>query len=552
MSINEKTLKNLLKKNNLVGNTDLENSAKVANHLGCSIVDVLIGRDLLTEEDLGKLLALHYKTEFIDLNRYDIDISALKLIPEEFAQSYGVVAFRKNNDTVHIALEDPHELEIIELIKKTIGKSNKIIPCVATKIGIKNALKLYSSRLAKDVDETKVELTESSPVTILEKLLEDAVQEEASDIHIEPMEEALLVRFRVDGVLHDEKLFDKSLHPSIVARLKILTDMKLDETRLPQDGQFSIITKRNEKVSFRVSVIPSVNGEKVVLRLLESALTRFNLEELGLLPEDQEIATKALHRTHGMFLVTGPTGSGKTTTLYTALGLLNSPEVNIVTIEDPVENKIKRLTQIQVNSQINLSFASGLRSVLRQDPDIVMVGEIRDHETAVIATNSAMTGHLVFSTVHANTAAGAIPRMIDLGVEPFLVASTLNMVIAQRLVRVLCPKCKREAPLSLIVKDKLDGVKDNVSKDILKMLKNYYEPVGCNACHDTGFKGRIGIFELIIVDGQIREMIAQKATSDEIEKSVRRTGAKTMLEDGIIKVAKGATTLDEVFRVISQ
>jgi type II secretory ATPase GspE/PulE/Tfp pilus assembly ATPase PilB-like protein len=273
---------------------------------------------------------------------------------------------------------------------------------------------------------------------------------------------------------------------------------------------------------------------------------------LGLLPEDQELVAKTLERTHGMLLVTGPTGSGKTTTLYTLLGLLNKPGVNIITIEDPVENKINRITQIQVNTQINLTFAGGLRSVLRQDPDIIMVGEIRDKDTAVIATNAAMTGHMVFSTVHANTAAGAIPRMIDLGVEPFLMASTLNMVIAQRLVRVLCTKCKTESPLNPILKTKLEKVKTNISPDVSRMLNKFYEPVGCNTCHKTGYKGRIGIFELVNVDSKVKKLINSKATTEEIEMYARKKGAKTMLEDGLIKVSKGLTTLEEVFRVISQ
>jgi len=551
MIINEAALRKLIKRYKLVGNEDLLSATKVAQHLGCSVVDVLIGRDLLNEKDLGKLLSKNYKVGYVDLDKRNIDVSILKLIPEDFAQSYGVIAFDKKDGKLFVAMEDPSDLELIELIKKTVGKINKVSPHVASRGGIKNSLKLYKTKV-KDVDESKVEITEASPVYTLERLLEEAVNEDASDIHIEPLEDRLLIRYRVDGVLHDTKVYDKNLHSPIVARLKVLSDLKLDETRLPQDGQFSFNTKRGNKVSFRVSVIPCVNGEKVVLRILEDSLTRFNLEELGLLREDQEITSRKLERTHGMFLVTGPTGSGKTTSLYTILGLLNKSGVNIQTIEDPVENKIKRINQIQVNNQINLTFATGLRSILRQDPDIVMVGEIRDKETAVIATNAAMTGHLVFSTVHANTSAGAIPRMIDLGIEPFLLASTLNMVVAQRLVRILCSKCKRISKINPLVKSKLDANKKYISKDILKMLKDYYEPVGCNSCHDTGYRGRVGIFELLNVDAKIKDLIASKATSNQIQEVSVKTGTKTMLEDGIIKVAKGITTLEEVFRVISE
>ena len=552
MTIPDLTLKKLTKQGKLVSDNDLSSAMGVAKHLGCSVADVLIGRDLLREEDLGKILSLYYKTDFIDFTTSDFDTESLKLVPEDFARNHGVISYKIQDNKVYIALEDPNDLELIELVKKTLGSGYKVSASVATKNGIKSALKLYSARNTNSSGAIQINESDGSPVTLLEKILEEAVQEEASDIHIEPLDDRLLVRLRVDGVLHDTKVFEKKMHSPMVARVKILSDLKLDETRLPQDGQFAINTKRNEKVSFRVSVTPSVNGEKVVLRVLENNSTRFNLEDLGLLPEDQELVLRVLDRTHGMFLVTGPTGSGKTTTLYTVLGLLNHPDVNIVTIEDPVENKIRRVNQIQVNSGIELTFAAGLRSVLRQDPDIIMVGEIRDKETSVIATNAAMTGHLVFSTVHANTAAGAIPRMINLGLEPFLLASTLNMVVAQRLVRVLCPKCKRETKLSRSTKLKLDRAKNGVSKDILNMLKNYYEPVGCNTCHSTGFKGRMGIYELINVDDKIKELITSSASTYQIESVVKKKGAKTMLEDGVIKVSKGLTTLDEVFRVISQ
>ncbi|OGM08992.1 hypothetical protein A2159_01195 [Candidatus Woesebacteria bacterium RBG_13_34_9] len=551
MVIAEKNFKKIITQSGLVSIDDLNSASKVAEHLECSLTDVLLGRDLLKEEDLGKILSKFYQIEFIDLNKQEIDIKALQSIPEDFAQEAGVVAFKKKDNTLFVAMEDPHDLELIEHIKKITKDINKITTFVSTSGIIKNALKLYKTSIA-EVEQIETKTSDLSVITTLEKILEEAIREGASDIHIEPLEDRLLIRYRVDGVLHDEKVYEKSFHPSVVARIKILSDLKLDETRLPQDGQFSIITKGHDKVSFRVSVIPSVNGEKVVLRILESSLTRFNLEELGLLPEDQEIASKVLERTHGMLLVTGPTGSGKTTTLYTVLGLLNKSNVNIVTIEDPVENKIKRINQIQVNTQINLAFATGLRSVLRQDPDIIMVGEIRDKETAIIATNAAMTGHLVFSTVHANTSAGAIPRMIDLGAEPFLISSTLNMVIAQRLVRVLCSKCKIKGNLNPLTKNKLKTAKKSISPEILKILKNIYQPVGCNACHQTGFSGRIGIFEILNIDNNIKEMIVSKKTSDQIWRVAREKGAKTMLEDGIIKVAKGITTIEEVFRVISE
>lgn len=554
VAINQSTLKKLIEKSRLVSKTDLNRAQKISRHLGCSITDVLLGRNLLTEEDLGKILARYYKVKLVDLKKVSIPQKTLRLIPESLAVERGVVAFTRKGSQVLLAMEDPKDLELIELVRKTIGVGTKIVPHVATAEGIKEALKLYKKR-KKGEAEGLVEIAKPrgvSAVAIINRLLEDAVGEEASDIHIEPLPSQVLIRYRVDGVLHDQMALPKKMHSSLVARVKILSELKLDEQRHPQDGRFSFKTKRGETISLRVSSAPSVYGEKIVLRILHDALTKINLEELGLLPEDQEIIGRILDRTHGMFLVTGPTGSGKTTTLYTILGLLNNPGVNIMTIEDPVENKIRRINQIQVNPQINLDFAQGLRAMLRQDPDIIMVGEVRDRETAVIAVNAGITGHLVFSTVHANNAAAAMPRMIDLGVEPFLLASTLNMVVAQRLVRILCPKCVEEIPISPLIKKRLDDAEDRVSPDIKKALEKNFTPKGCSACYYTGFRGRTGIFELILVDEEIQDLIVAKASSGPIWEAARKKGSKTMLEDGLIKVAKGITSIDEVFRVISE
>lgn len=554
MAINQSTLKRLIEKSKLVSKADLNRALKISRHLGCSITDVLIGRNLLSGEDLGKILAKYYKVKLIDLKKVSISQKTLRLVPESLAVERGVVTFAKKSNQVLVAMEDPKDLELIELVRKTIGAGIKIVPHVATPEGIKEALKLYKKRKRGEA-EGMVEVTKpraTSAVSLINQFLEGAEREEASDIHIEPLSSQVLVRYRIDGVLHDQMALPKKMHSSLVARVKILSDLKLDEQRHPQDGRFSFKTKRGETISLRVSTAPSVYGEKVVLRILHDALTKINLEELGLLPEDQEIMGRILERTHGMFLVTGPTGSGKTTTLYTVLGLLNKPGVNIMTIEDPVENKIRRINQIQVNPLINLDFAQGLRAMLRQDPDIIMVGEIRDRETAVIAVNAALTGHLVFSTVHANNAAAAIPRMIDLGVEPFLLASTLNIVVAQRLVRILCPKCVEEIPISPLIKKRFNEAKNSVSVDIKRGLEKNYKPKGCSSCYYTGFRGRTGIFEVVLVDEEIQDLIVTKASSGSIWKAARKKGSKTMLEDGLIKVAKGITSIDEVFRVISE
>lgn len=553
MTISPLSLTKLVEKSKLVSKKDLALAQVTSQHLGCSITDVLVGRGLLKDSDLGKLLSDYYRCKFVDLEKIHITQAVLNLIPENLATERRVIPFTKDKGQVSVAMLDPKDLELIEIVHKTIGSASKIIPYVATEKGIKEGLKLYKKIVSKETETEEINKPKTvSAVIKIEQLLEDAIKEEASDIHIEPLGNQALIRFRIDGVLHDQSFLPIEAHPSIVARIKVLSELKLDEHRHPQDGQFSFQSKSGEKISLRVSVIPTVYGEKVVLRTLGDTLTKFNLEDLGLLPEDQEMIGKVLNRTHGMFLVTGPTGSGKTTTLYTLLGLLNNPGVNIITIEDPVENRIRRVNQTQVNPLIDLTFAKGLRSILRQDPDIVMVGEIRDTETSVIAVNAAMTGHLVFSSVHANNAAGAIPRMIDLGVEPFLLASTLNMVVAQRLVRVLCPKCKKENPISEIIQKRLDDSGTRLSADIKRNLRINYQPKGCPACNHTGFHGRTGIFEIINVDDQVKNLIISKSASNVIWESVRKQGTKTMLEDGLIKVSQGITTIEEVLRVISE
>ena len=534
--------------------SDLNDAFKVAKHLGCDVSDVLLGRDLISEDNYGKMLATYYNIPFVNLDKIEIPPQIISLIPEDLAAEKGVIVFDNKKGYLSVAMQDPQDLEVIETIKKTVGAGYQVVPFVATALGLKNSLKIYKERTAslQTSDVIKVDETNLSAIVLVENFLEYAVREDASDIHIEPNPEHLLIRVRVDGVLQDYKTFSIKQHSPITARIKILANLKIDEQRLPQDGQFSFTTKTGQKISLRVSIIPTVYGEKTVLRILQTQLTKFNLDELGFLPEDQKAVARILERTHGMFLVTGPTGSGKTTTLYTILGLLNRPDINIVTVEDPVENKIHRVNQIQVNSDIGLTFASGLRSILRQDPDIVMVGEIRDKETSVIAINAAMTGHLVFSSIHANTAAGAIPRMLDLGCEPFLLASTLNLVIAQRLVRILCPKCREAVPISDVVMRRLSDSRGGVSESVRSTLTHNYISKGCPHCLNTGFRGRCGIFEILLIDDDIKRMIVGKASSDEIWDAAREKDPKSMLEDGLIKVSKGITSVEEVFRVISE
>lgn len=554
MAINEAELIKLIEESSEVSSVDLKQAQKTAKHLNCSVADVLLGKNLITDAFMGTLLSKHYGVDFVDLRKTIVTQETLNLIPESLSSSNGVIVFDKNEQTevVSVAMTDPSDLELIELVKKTIGLNITILPFVATESGIKTALKRYKQ--SSTDEEGNYQLhdlvnEERSVVSIIEDLLEESVRLDVSDIHIEPLASQVLVRFRADGVLHDNIFLPSKMHSALIARIKILSDLKLDEHRNPQDGHFSYQTKRGDKVSLRVSTLPTVYGEKVVLRLLKDSLTSFNLEELGLLKQDHEAIEKVLHKSHGMFLVTGPTGSGKTTSLYTYLGLLNTPDVNIITVEDPVENRVRRINQIQVNSQIGLSFAQGLRSILRQDPDIIMVGEIRDSETAKISVNAAMTGHLVFSSVHANTASGVIPRLIDLGIEPFLLASTLNIIVAQRLVRLLCLHCIEKVPVSSLLKERLKAIQQSTKAK--SSLVNYRSK-GCIECNFSGYKGRTGLFELIVVDEEIRKLINSKASSADIWKVAARKNSKTMLEDGLIKVKNKLTSLEEVMRVISE
>ena len=396
-------------------------------------------------------------------------------------------------------------------------------------------------------------------IRIVDTLIRHAILQRASDIHIEPTEKEVLVRYRIDGILREAMTLPKKAASGIVARIKVLSNLKLDEHRLPQDGRFKVESE-DYKYSIRVSILPTINGEKVVMRLLSETAKAYTLEELGLRGEALEKVQRALRRPVGMILVTGPTGSGKTTTLYAMMEILNTPEVNISTIEDPVEYRMPRVNQTQVNPKIGLTFASGLRSLLRQDPDILMVGEIRDSETASLAINAALTGHLVLSTLHTTNAAGAIPRLIDMKAEPFLISSTLNIVLAQRLVRRLCEE-KQSYTLKKSEIKSLEKYCD--TSMILKVLKEeglarpkdtladitFFRPKPSKDCPD-GYSGRIGIFEVLAVSESIKELINKSATADEIQAQARKEGMRTMIEDGFIKAAQGITSIEEVLRVI--
>ena len=582
MRVEEGQLKLFLVDSGLVKEDAIKRIEAKAKKTGKKFEELLLNEGLISQEDLIRLKAYILGVPFINLEKEIVPKEVLEIIPEPIARAHNIVAFRKKGRELEVAMLDPEDLQTIEFIKK---KSNlRILPRLTTPQSIKNVLAQYRKTLGaefaelikkeaegvktKRIQEKTTEKEELEKIAqeipvikIVDSLLKHAVLDRASDIHIEPMENEVLVRYRIDGILRDAMTLPKQVAPGIVARIKVLSNLKLDEHRLPQDGRFKFETN-GDKYSVRVSVLPVLNGEKVVMRLLAEEAKGYSLEELGLRGKALEDIQTALRRPTGMILVCGPTGSGKTTTLYSMIEILNTPEVNISTVEDPIEYRMPRVNQTQVRPEIGLTFANGLRALLRQDPDIIMVGEIRDNETAALAVNAALTGHLVLSTLHTNNAAGAIPRLIDMKVEPFLIASTLNVILAQRLVRRLC-EAKKEYHLNKSQIDQiskycdLKRVENILKKEGLLKKKGtvkdvtFFEPKPTKSCPE-GYKGRIGIFEVLPATESIKKLITQNATSDAIQERALKEGMITMVEDGFVKAARGITTIEEVLRVIME
>ncbi|OHB17443.1 MAG: hypothetical protein A2749_01480 [Parcubacteria group bacterium RIFCSPHIGHO2_01_FULL_45_26] len=582
MRLDEAKLKELLVDSGVVSKADIVSAEKeVAGKKGTRFTEVLLSSGKIVEDELTRLEAYVLGIPFVDLKTEKLDFAVLSLIPEPIARSHNLVAFKKSERGLEVAMVDPQDIEAIDFIKKKLDL--KILPRLTDRESIKKALIQYQKSLkaefgdliqkevgplktvqeAKDGEETDPEelekLAQDLPVVkIVDTLLNHAILQQASDIHIEAQEKDLIIRYRIDGILHDAMVLPKNAAPGIVARIKVLANLRLDEKRLPQDGRFKI-EMNEQKVSFRVSTLPTYYGEKTVMRLLPESSRGFTLEVLGFFGDGLERLHKAIRKTTGMILATGPTGSGKTTTLYTILDILNTPGVNISTVEDPIEYQVPRINQTQVRPDIGLTFASGLRSLLRQDPDILMVGEIRDSETVGLAINASLTGHLVLSTLHTNSAAGAIPRMIDMGAEPFLLTSTLNIIIAQRLVRKLAGSKEKYTLSDDMFKDlaiyaNLDTVLENLRKE--KIINPgaswkdvvFYKPVS-SAISTDGYGGRMGIHEILSISPAIINLIEKRASSEEIHNQARKEGMLTMIEDGILKAAQGLTSLEEVFRV---
>ncbi len=568
----------------LVSEADIAHAEEEANKSGKKIEEVLVALGKLSEEDLARLKAYIVGIPFINLAEEKIDPAVLMVIPEPLARSNNIVAFKKTGNSLEVAMLDPEDLETIDFIKK---KSRfKILPRLTSAASMKHALAQYQKSLEAEFGEiikgegevlTAAAKSEGGPeesaedlkkiaedlpvVRIVDTLIRHAILQRASDIHIEPTEKEVLVRYRIDGILRDAMVLPRQVASGIVARIKVLANLKLDEHRLPQDGRFKIETPEY-KISFRVSVLPVFDGEKVVMRLLPEDTKAFTLEELGFHGAMLEVLHKNINKPVGMILATGPTGCGKTTTLYTVLTMLNTADVNISTIEDPVEYRMPRVNQTQVRSDIGFTFANGLRSLVRQDPDIIMVGEIRDEETANLAINAALTGHQVLSTLHTNSAAGSLPRLLDLGVEPFLIASTVNAIIGQRLVRRLC-KEKEEYRLTA---DEEKELRKSVDLDrVMNFLKAekilrpdatwrdtpFYKPRPSGECPD-GYSNRIGIHEILQMSPTIKELLMKNANADQIEAQAKSEGMMTMLEDGIFKCVQGITTIEEILRVTSE
>lgn len=524
-----------------------------------SLYELITSRDILPDFYFGKALADGLGVPFISLASVSIPEDILQIIPEIVARKQKIIPFEMNADGLKLAMSDPDNDEIKEFVSKKITAD--VIPYFATERDIINALGLYRKDVARSLEDILEDVRtakgdEGPIVKMAEELFLSGNRNKASDIHIEPYEEMTMIRFRIDGVLHEVATLPKKLHDQIISRIKILSKLKTDEHLSAQDGKLQFESD-GESVDVRVSIVPIVDGEKAVLRLLSAKSRQIGLEELGLSAEDLEKVKRGFEKPWGMVLATGPTGSGKTTSVYAILKILNDPEINIATIEDPVEYDIEGVNQIQVNPKTNLTFAKGLGSILRQDPDIIFVGEIRDEETAGIAVNAAMTGHLVLSTLHTNDAATTLPRLADMDIEPFLISSSVNTIVAQRLVRKICQSCIQSIDVraengKIVTKNGTLSVDKKILEKYFGKEKKLrvYEGKGCAVCKHTGYVGRTGIFEVLEVTPEIRELIMSKANSDVITKKAIDEGMTTMFEDGIRKLAKGVTTIEEVIRAV--
>jgi type IV pilus assembly protein PilB len=593
MRISDATIRTLLVNAKKATDEQLKELEGEQQRTNRPLQDVAIKHELVTDRELTEMYASYAHIPFTNIDVKELTKATVSILPERIARQYNAVVFKSDPDgTKHIAMEDPDDVQAIDFIQKYIGNKFKLY--IATKENVLLALDSYREGVASELDKvvevqtiseetgneqvSEEDIAEDSPIAqTVNLVLEYAIRSEASDIHIEPREDIVQIRYRIDGILREANRLPKNIMNALVSRIKILSNLKIDERRAPQDGRFKIVIA-GRTYAFRVSTLPVTNGEKVAMRILDETSKALTLEELGFWGWSLDKVNDAIVQPHGMILVTGPTGSGKSTTLFSVLSMLNNPTVNISTVEDPVEYKIPGANQTQVNPQAGMTFVAGLRALLRQDPNIIMVGEIRDSETANLGVQAALTGHLVFSTLHTNNAATCLPRLLDMGIEPFLIASTVRAVVGQRLVRRLCPHCKEnyqpnEKGLEEIyrmfeLKDassikrthdlEKQASEQGIGKDIGEELGTNETGItrlwrnhngGCDECDGSGYKGRMGIYEVLSNTTTVQELIVGNATSGVIQGQAVKEGMSTMQVDGLIKALRGQTSIEEILRV---
>jgi type IV pilus assembly protein PilB len=552
-----KQLGDILLEGGLVSPTQLEAAYEEQQRVGRALGRVLIEQGVLTESQLVAALATQIGLRFVDLSDFAVDGSAVGRVPGTVCRRHSAMPIGFEDSKLLVAMADPANVFAIDDIRSLTGMDVK--PVVATRADITAAIDRYY-RADSDLDDisavldaqeeedelSKVkEIVEDAPIVkYVNLLITQAIQDRASDIHLEPTEHDLRVRFRIDGVLHEVMRSPKAIQSGVISRLKIMADINIAERRIPQDGRLSV-NANGRKIDLRVATLPTVWGEKVVMRILDNSTARLDLTDLGFSEDNYERYSRSFTKPYGMILVTGPTGSGKSTTLYATLNIVSRPEVNVITVEDPVEYRLPGINQVQTNNKAGLTFASALRSILRSDPDIVLIGEIRDHETGQIAVEAALTGHLVLSTLHTNDAPSAVSRLTEMGIEPFLVGSALDAVLAQRLARRLCSKCKE--PYTPTAESL---VASRFPWEDGKPLPELFRPVGCTNCSKTGYKGRLALHEVMLISEEIERLAVEKASATTIEHVAREQGMKTLREDGLAKVLAGVTSLDEILRVV--
>lgn len=550
MAIERKRLGDILVESDLITREQLEQtlSEKDPNE---KLGDALLKEEFITEQQLIEVLEFQLGIPHVNIFQYPIDEDVVQLVPKELAKRHNVMPIRIDDNKLFVAMADPMDYFAMEELRMVTGY--QIIPGIATKDALYQTIsKYYDLQESLDavmddysgpeetIDETRITDEDSPIVRLVNQIITNAVAQRASDIHLDPQEMELKVRYRIDGVLRTERSLPKNMQNMIIARIKIMGDLNITESRVPQDGRIKM-NVNFKPVDIRLSTLPSVYGEKIVMRVLDLSNTLDQIDRLGFTEENIENFKSMINRPNGIVLITGPTGSGKSSTLYAALNRLNSDEVNIITIEDPVEYQLAGINQIQVNDNVGMTFASGLRSILRQDPDIIMVGEIRDLETAQITIRASLTGHLVLSTLHTNSAIAALTRLIDMGIEPFLIASSLTGIVAQRLVRRICRDCRE------IIKPTEREIE--IFKASGLEIKSLQKGSGCASCGGTGYRGRLAIHEVLPVDDEIRRLVMESASSNQIREYVRHSGMKFLIDDGLMKVKEGLTTTEEVLRV---